>query len=186
MGQPNGISTSNTSDYYYQIPNYPNSYSAGTVAGRVVDGLGFRFYWASEGLREEDLNFRPGEDTKSTAETIEHILSLSVMIVDAVLSRPNSRQDWSALSDDEKREKALTNMRDTTELLKSGQREMADYQVIFERPQGTFEYPFWNMLNGPVADAIYHTGQVVMLRRLSRNPLNPNVNVFIGSKRESK
>ena len=41
-------------------------------------------------------------------------------------------------------------------------------------------FPFWHVINGPLSDALWHTGQVVMLRRASDNPLNPNVNVFTG------
>jgi hypothetical protein len=44
---------------YYEIPDYPESYTAGAVAARMLDGLGFRYYWATEGLRDEDLVFRP-------------------------------------------------------------------------------------------------------------------------------
>ena len=39
--------------YYYQIPDYPEPYSAETVAARLIDGLGFRYFWATEGLRAE-------------------------------------------------------------------------------------------------------------------------------------
>jgi hypothetical protein len=42
------------------------------------------------------------------------------------------------------------------------------------------EYPLWNMLNGPLADAIYHTGQIVTFRRTTGNPSNKRVNVFRG------
>ena len=41
-------------------------------------------------------------------------------------------------------------------------------------------FPFWNMINGPISDAIWHSGQVVANRRASGNPINPKVNVFIG------
>ena len=40
--------------------------------------------------------------------------------------------------------------------------------------------PFWNLINGPFSDIIYHTGQVVAFRRISGNPINPGVNVFVG------
>ena len=42
------------------------------------------------------------------------------------------------------------------------------------------EVPFWNIINGPIADALWHCGQVVMLRRASGNPFNAKVNVFKG------
>ncbi len=40
---------------YREIPDPPENYTPGTVVSRLVDGLGFRYYWATEGLREEDL-----------------------------------------------------------------------------------------------------------------------------------
>jgi len=36
------------------------------------------------------------------------------------------------------------------------------------------------MMNGPLADAIYHVGQIVVFRRANGNPQNPRVNVFMG------
>lgn len=58
---------------YYEIPAYPESYTAGGVASRIIDGLGFRFYWATEGLRSEDLAFKPGADARTSEETIIHV-----------------------------------------------------------------------------------------------------------------
>ena len=57
-------------------------------------------------------------------------------------------------------------------------------QVIFQRGNELYPYPVWNLLNGPLADAIYHTGQVVSFRRTSGNPLQKGVNVFIGKTKE--
>ena len=34
----------NDQPYYYQIPDYPESYTAEAVAARLIDGLGFRYY----------------------------------------------------------------------------------------------------------------------------------------------
>ena len=45
-------------------------------------------------------------------------------------------------------------------------------------------FPFWNIINGPISDALWHCGQVVMLRRASGNPFNSKVNVFSGKLRE--
>ena len=40
---------------YSSITAPGESFSAGTVAARMIDGLGFRYFWATEGLRESDL-----------------------------------------------------------------------------------------------------------------------------------
>ena len=39
---------------FYEISDYPESYSQAAIVGRMIDGLGFRYYWATEGLNEKD------------------------------------------------------------------------------------------------------------------------------------
>ena len=56
---------------YSQIPDYPDSYASGNVLSRLVDGLGFRYYWATEGLTQKDLDFKPSEGARSTYETMQ-------------------------------------------------------------------------------------------------------------------
>ena len=62
--------------------------------------------------------------------------------------------------------------------------DVEDYNVIFKRGDREYEFPFWNLINGQISDAIYHTGQVVMMRRASGNPIDPTVDVFMGKNRE--
>ena len=81
---------------YYQLPDYPETYTASTVAARMVDGLGFRYYWATEGLRPEDLAFRPGIEARTSEETIDHILGLSEVIVNSVKNLSNDGSFSSA------------------------------------------------------------------------------------------
>ncbi len=59
-------------------------------------------------------------------------------------------------------------------------RDLNEHLVIFKSKSGTFENPFWNQINGPIEDAIWHSGQIVVLRRASGNPIDPKVNVFKG------
>ena len=73
---------------YYQIPDYPENYTAETVAARMVDGLGFRYYWATEGLRETDLNYRPGDEARTSKETLQHIYELTKIIVNTTGQQP--------------------------------------------------------------------------------------------------
>ena len=74
---------------YYQIPPYPETYNSGTVAARIVDGLGFRYYWATEGLRDKDLKFKPTEEARTSRETLDHIYGLSRLIVNAASRKAN-------------------------------------------------------------------------------------------------
>ncbi|MEP4532985.1 MAG: hypothetical protein ABJ004_07860 [Cyclobacteriaceae bacterium] len=66
---------------YNSIAAYPESYSAETVAARMIDGLAFRYYWATEGLRTEDLEYKPSAEARTSLETIDHILSLSAIVL---------------------------------------------------------------------------------------------------------
>lgn len=171
---------------YYEIPGYPETYTAGTVAARLVDGLGFRYYWATEGLRDEDLQYRPNETARTAGETLDHIYGLSVLIANAPKRLPNLRPEESEeLTFEQKRRRTLENFRDAAGLLRaSTDEEVAHFNLVFQRGEETSEYPFWNLINGPIADALWHVGQVVSFRRSSGNPLNPKVSVFSGRVRE--
>ncbi|MFT7499284.1 MAG: hypothetical protein ACI8QP_001887, partial [Porticoccaceae bacterium] len=46
------------------------------------------------------------------------------------------------------------------------------------------EYPFWDLINGPIEDAVWHSGQLVSFRRSSGNPMNPKVNFLTGKVRD--
>lgn len=169
--------------YYYQIPDYPESYSAGTVAARVVDGLGFRYFHATADLTEENLGFKPSEEARTMEETVDHILGLTRTTLNAVLKQPTDFSiEQPVLTFEEKRLKTLENIRKTSEILKNSSGEdMESYLVVFLSGNGNrTEYPFWNQLNGPIADAVWHVGQVVTFRRSAGNPFNSNVSVLSG------
>jgi len=172
---------------YYEIPDYPEAYTPETVAARMIDGLGFRYYWATEGLRPEDLAFKPSAEARTSEETIDHILGLSEMVVNATKRAPNVRNSEEAqpmLTFEEKRKATLGNLETASDLLKSGTVKLEDCNIIFQNGENSSEYPFWNNLNGPIADALWHCGQVVSFRRSSGNPFNSKVSVFSGKVRE--
>ncbi len=164
---------------YYEIPEHSEEYTAGTVAARMVDGLGFRYYWATEGLRDEDLNFKPSDEARTTRETIDHIYGLSKVIMNSTLKKPNERIEEPEMTFAEKRKKTLENIKTAADILRAS-KDISEYKIIF----GTNEYPFWNQLNGPIADAIWHCGQVISFRRSSGNPYNSKASVFSGKVRE--
>lgn len=161
---------------YYEIPEYSDTYTAGTVAARMIDGLGFRFYWATDGLTEEDLSYKPTEDTRSTGETVDHVLILSYVIVNAALQQPNDKKDTSELSFEEKRKQTLINLKTAADILRASD-DVSKFVIVF----GERENPFWNAINGPIADAIWHSGQIASYRRTSGNPINSNINHFTGT-----
>lgn len=167
---------------YRSIPEAPSDYSNVNVVARMIDGLGYRYYWATEGLRPEDLTYRPSPDARTAAETLNHLYGLSSTILMAPKQEPNIRPlALEDLSFEELRRKTLENFAAASSLLKSSKpKQLKNFKIIFKRGKSQSEFPFWNMLNGPIADAIYHTGQIVSFRRASGNPMDAGVNVFMG------
>lgn len=168
---------------YYEIPEHSETYTAGAVAARMVDGLGFRYFWATEGLREEDLGFKPSEDARTTKETIDHIYGLSRVIVNSTLKKPNIKIDEPEMTFAEKRKKTLENIKTAADILRLSN-DLSVFKIVFERDGNVSEFPFWNQINGPIEDAVWHCGQVVSFRRSSGNPYNSKASVFSGKVRE--
>lgn len=171
------------SDYYYQIPDYPDEFTAGTVAGRVADGLGFRFYWATADLRAEDLISRTTTESRTLEETVDHIYNLTLIVKNATQKESTVFPvDISGLSFEQKRSAILDFIKTASITLKeSSNEDFEEFRMVFKYPDGNSnEWPFWNELNGPLADALWHTGQLVVLRRLSGNPFNSRVGVLDG------
>ena len=164
---------------YKEIPSYPANYTQGKVISRMIDGLGYRFYWATENLRVLDLNFKPDTLARSTFETMEHIYGLSFMILNASKNQVNERRNPDQMTANELRSAILDNLKLASEAMALVE-DLDELNILFQSSTGRKALPFWHVLNGPLADAIYHTGQIVSFRRASGNPMNPKVNVFMG------
>ncbi|MEO0527980.1 MAG: hypothetical protein AAFZ89_12185, partial [Bacteroidota bacterium] len=101
---------------YESIPDAPTDYGPGNVIARMIDGLGYRYYWATEGLTEKDLQFSPSKDARTLLETLQHVYGLSETILNASDSTPNVRpQDWSDLSFQELRKGTLVQLQKASE-----------------------------------------------------------------------
>ncbi|MEN0005099.1 MAG: hypothetical protein AAF798_13190 [Bacteroidota bacterium] len=170
---------------FRQIPEAPADYSAHAVTARMIEGLGYRYYWATEKLRTEDLAYKPSEDSRTAGETLDHLFGLSKTILNGFKQQPNVRPaPKQTLTFEQKRAQTLLNLHEASELLRKQTAPMEDYKIAFKRGERSSEFPLWNMYNGPIADAIYHVGQIVAYRRASGNPMDSRVNVFMGKNRE--
>ncbi|MEM7485909.1 MAG: DinB family protein [Bacteroidota bacterium] len=171
---------------YDEIPEYPEDYGPGNIMTRMIDGLGFRFYWATEGLTQKDLDYSPSKDNRSVLEILQHICGMSEMILNAPKAKPNVRpKDFTIYSYEELRKMTLENLNAASDLVAGKQSEdFEDFQVIFQQGEKQTPFPYWNLINGMLSDCIYHTGQITMMRRVSGNPINPNISVFTGKVRK--
>ena len=169
---------------FSSIPKDPVNYSASNSISRMIQGLGFRYHWATEGLKAKDLKYRPTEESRCTMGTIQHIYSLSKTILNAAKNKVSKRsKDQPPEHLDDLRIITLNNLSEASDLfLNYNENELNELNIIFERGGKQSKFPIWNLINGPIADALYHTGQVVSFRRTSGNPISKGVNVFLGIK----
>jgi len=168
---------------FYEIPDYPESYSEAEIVGRMIDGLGFRYYWATEGLTDTDLAYKLPNDSRSSIETIVHIHDLSNMILYTALNSPIEMMSTEGMEFKEIRKNTLLNLKQASDIIKKT-KNFEDLSIIFLRNDKKIKFPFWNQLNGPIEDAVWHCGQVVAFRRASGNPISNKISVFTGKVQE--
>lgn len=166
---------------FKSIAKTEDVFNSGNLVARMVEGLGFRYYWATEGLRPEDLKLEPGGGNRSSMYTISHIYSLSRFLLSALEREVFDPGNTENMTFAQIRTETLKNYEKAVKILKNSKdSDFKDYNIKFANGG---QLPFWNAINGPIADAIYHTGQIVMMRRMSGNPINPNISVLSGSLR---
>lgn len=180
---PISIETPKSTHPCEKIDEYPDTISDKLILARMIEGLGFRYFWVTEGLRTEDLAYEPGNNGRTSAETLDHLYNLSLVIVNSVQGKPTS-MPIEKLEEEFKviREKTLNNFDGAASYLKSDLTDIEKVQIEFHRGENKAAFPIWNLINGPVSDAIYHCGQIVSFRRSSGNPIAPGVNVFKGER----
>jgi hypothetical protein len=144
---------------------------------RFIDTFGFRYRWATEGLREDDLLFRACESCMSLGELLTHIHGL-MGATDAFITG-NERERIESVDLEERRRKTLdqaVRTRKSLLALNDSFLEKRRYNV----PWDENEYPLWYLINGPLSDALTHLGQVASWRRINGNPI-PDANAFYGT-----
>ncbi|MCA1761797.1 MAG: DinB family protein [Cryomorphaceae bacterium] len=168
---------------YGQIEEAPENITGGNVLGRFIDGLIFRYYWATEGLNEDDLTYRPSDGARNCSETIHHLLDLSEVISNAACRQPNLRSEKTdTLSFEQARAKTLSNLSSASERFKAMPDDSLEtVQMLFKSDNANRTIPIWNLMNGPVNDAIYHVGQIVSFRRTTGNPIKPGISMMYGT-----
>lgn len=165
-------------DLYHSIPDIPSETSATNVLARVVDGLGFRYKWATEGLTENELEFRPCDSSmtmQALLEHVYHIASIANRVFGGSVVYNQSITDFIEL-----RAETLRMYDDLSQRLKEmddAELEQCNFNI---GPGKTF--PYWFLINGPIVDALTHVGQINSWRRIAGNPLPRGINPFIGKK----
>lgn len=171
---------------YHQITDYPKDHGPGSIMARMIDGLGFRYYWATKDLSASDLAFSPAEGARNLRATLEHIYAMSFAFKNAATDVANGpNPDTAHLSYADLRKQSLLNFKEASNLFNGKTAAaMEKLSVAFDRNGQVSKVPLWHLINGQIADCIYHTGQITLMRRMNGNPINPKISVFMGTVRE--
>ncbi|MFT5859378.1 MAG: hypothetical protein ACI865_001479 [Flavobacteriaceae bacterium] len=163
---------------YNEIPSTPEQVSAPNTIARFVDGLGFRYRWATENFTQNEIDFCPVEGSMDMMQLIRHLYQL------AHISNKTfgglEELDRSLKTFDEIRLATLQNLIELSTRLKSMTDDELKICTIHLRRRNN-DYAFWYVLNGPIADALTHVGQITSWRRIAGNPQPSGVDVFEGT-----
>jgi hypothetical protein len=162
---------------YTKIPEPPKTMSATTVLIRLIDGIGFRYRWATEGLKEIDMNFQPCGTSMTVQELLAHIHGL-LMISESYLTDKDLVKIEPVKLDERRRLTLDTVLRIRESLLESDDGYLADR--MYKVPWSSEELPVWYVINGPLSDVLTHIGQIASWRRINENPIK-KASVFFGT-----
>ena len=171
---------------YRVLPPPPTNLDGVSVLMRLVDGIGFRYRWATEGLRAEDLAFRPCAGAMSIGQVLSHV-SLLLRWVHGSITQDVEHEPEGLLDGDPADGEQLAGLRRTTldtvlalrgALAEIGDEGLAEITISGSRGRGSLS--FWHMINGPLADSLTHIGQLSSWRRMAGNPA-PGSNPFRGT-----
>ena len=160
---------------FKDISKTPKDLTATNTLLRMVEGLAFRYRWATENLSEENIKFKPHPTSMSIEEVNAHIFDL-VDSTNRVFGGEKQNKD-SLNSFHKVRIKSLHILANLSERLK----EMSDEDLSEIEKNTSRKLPFWYWINGPLADALTHVGQITSWRRIAGNPQLKGINVFIGT-----
>jgi hypothetical protein len=144
---------------FISVDTYPQQITASSIIVRLLDGLGYRFRYATESLKEKDYNYNPGEGCNTIAFLIDHIWGLVNWVYLSVTGEKETKPQTTT----DQRVHILVLISELKTLFEG--MEDSDLQKI-----KIYDFPFWHIINGPLSDALTHTGQINLLRRLAGNP----------------
>ena len=102
-------------------------------------------------------------------------MDLSYVIVNFVTETPKWADKDITLTIKEKQLIILQNIQETSEILQKSE-DLTDFNL----KMGKTTYPFWNNINGPIEDAVWHAGQIAVMRRAAGNPMPSGVSFMSG------
>lgn len=135
---------------YRKIPKYSEKINNGLIMARMVDELGYKYYWTSEGLNEEDVRTEFGS-TNILYSLLDYIDQLSLLIASYVLNQPFLDSVYEEKSISKLRKRTLFNLKNASNALIGS--------------NTTTQLPFWDILDEPISDVNWYCDQIISYRR---------------------
>lgn len=169
---------------FAEMESYPSQFSICTVLARMLDGLGFRYYWGTDGLSEADMHYDPGNGGRSMYKTLEHLYKMidftGCIIEGKAGTFPETASGYSFA---ELRQKTLERIEETRLLcLKLSEETLTHSRISIDFGGNLSEHSIWHLFNGPLTDAYFHLGQLTSFRRTLGKPIDPYVEPFWGKR----
>ena len=153
---------------YEKLPDPPEEASASNVVARIMDGLGFRYNCATEGLNDKDICFKVSRDFRNIGEIANHIHDLIMLIAKAIGLDTTGYESSNTF--EQVRKATLSLINEISNTLKTfNTSDLLEFKM--QPYHNNKDYSFWFLLNGQIADALTHVGQINALRRMSGNPV---------------
>lgn len=145
---------------YRKITKYSGEINYGFVMARIIDDLGFNYYWASEGLGKENIVNEYGS-TNVLYSLLENVAQISSVIVSLTLNQPLSDSIYIEKNLNELRRETLFNLKKTSEEL---------YQT-----KDSTNLPLWGVLSIPISDISWYNEQIISYRRKKGFPSDKRI-----------
>lgn len=171
---------------FSELKDFPEQLSICTALSRMLDGFAFRYYWATEGLTENEINYDPKNGGRNFLQTLNHIYNM-LDFVGCTLEEKVSEfpEKDHGLSFTELRQKTLERVESIQNICTNKSDDTFAKSKIKILYQGTpVEYSLWYLFNGPITDIFHHLGQVTSFRRTQGNPIDQYVQPFQGKRVE--
>ena len=148
---------------------------APAVIAFLTRSLGYRYRWATDGMAETTLAFRPVEGSMDMAELMGHLCDLAwwmrATLTGVMAPRPEPGVEGL-------RAATMAHLEVVAEAFAA--MTPADLEALRISPPGMEEaFPLSNVIHGPLADFLTHVGQVTSWRRIAGD-LAPAAPVFFG------
>lgn len=153
---------------YQTLPKPPSELSEGKVIARFVDAIGFRYHTATDGLTVKEISFRPTKESMDMYQLLLHIYQLISWTSTAFKLPYTTKKEFTDF--EELRLETLELCQQFSQFLQQlSASDIAEVSVYLKRKDQHFS--FWYLINGPLADALTHIGQVNSWRRIAGNPI---------------